>query len=143
MPAAERARFCRDPAWRDRARADVARQWHYTFDKVFVQETAAQPELADGPSLGELAAQRAVVGIPGWGRVAPGYFTDLVAFAPAAVGVERMERVLDLPAGADRLVARSHRLHQVWVNGQPVTEGGPRAGRLIRDGGTSAGPAPR
>ena len=60
MPAAERARFYRDPAWRDRARADVARQWHYTFDKVFVQETAAHPELADGPSLGELAAQRGV-----------------------------------------------------------------------------------
>jgi len=52
-----------------------------------------------------------------------------------------MERVCDLPAGADRLVARSHGLHQVWVNGQPVSDDGARAGRLIRDGGTSAGPA--
>ena len=84
-------------------------------------------------------------GIPGRGRVAPGYFADLVAFDPAAVGVERMERVWDLPAGADRLVARSHGLHQVWVNGEPVSDNGkdPRPGRLIRDGGTSAGPAPR
>jgi hypothetical protein len=56
-----------------------------------------------------------------------------------------MERVWDLPAGADRLIARSHGLHQVWVNGELVTKadggGGSRAGRLIRDGGTSAGPA--
>jgi N-acyl-D-aspartate/D-glutamate deacylase len=77
--------------------------------------------------------------------VAPGYFADLVAFDPATVGVEPMARVWDLPAGADRLVARSHGLHQVWVNGELVGDGGqgPRPGRLIRDGGTAAGPAPR
>ena len=235
VPSAERSRFYRDPAWRERARADVVRQWHYGWDKVFVAETGAHPELADGPSLAELGAQRgvdpldvlcdvaldddlstrfrvvvanddaaslagllrddrtllglsdagahasqlcdavfatyllehwvretgtlslekaiwritghpaAVFGIPGRGRVAPGYFADLVAFDPAAVGVERMERVWDLPAGADRLVARSHGLHQVWVNGELTGDGhgSPRAGRLIRDGGTAAGPAPR
>jgi N-acyl-D-amino-acid deacylase len=235
VPAAERARFYRDPAWRARARADVARQWYYGWDKVFVQETTAHPELADGPSLAEVAAKAgvdpldvlcdialdddlatrfrvvvanddatslagllrddrtllglsdagahasqlcdavfatyllehwvretgtlslekaiwritghpaAVFGIPGRGRVAPGYFADLVAFDPAAVGVEPLKRVWDLPAGADRLVARSHGLHKVWVNGELVgdggKDGGPRAGRLIRDGGTSAGPA--
>jgi N-acyl-D-amino-acid deacylase len=234
VPAAERARFYRDPAWRARARADVARQWYYGWDKIFVQETGAHPELADGPSVAEAAAERgidpldllcdvaldddlatrfrvvvanddaeslarllqddrtllglsdagahasqlcdavfstyllehwvrdtgtlslekaiwritghpaAVFGIPGRGRVAPGYFADLVAFDPAAVGVERMERVYDLPAGADRLIARSHGLHQVWVNGELVSDGNgsgrSRAGRLIRDGGTSAGP---
>jgi N-acyl-D-amino-acid deacylase len=232
VPAAERARFYRDPDWRARARADVARQWYYTWDKVFVQETATHPELADGPSLAEIAAQRgadpldvacdvalddglgtrfrvvvanddadalarllqddrtllglsdagahasqlcdavfstyllehwvretrtlslekavwrltghpaAVFGIPGRGRVAPGYYADLVAFDPAAVGVERMERVWDLPAGADRLVARSHGLQKVWVNGELTSDGaaGPRPGRLIRDGGTAAGP---
>src|SRR5271166_4232849 len=243
VPSAERSRFYRDPAWRERARADVARQWYYGWDKVFVAETVAHPELADGPSLAELAAKRgvdpldvlcdvaldddlatrfrvvvanddatslagllrddrtllglsdagahasqlcdavfatyllehwvretgtlslekavwritghpaAVFGIPGRGRVAPGYFADLVAFDPAIVGVDRMERVYDLPAGADRLIARSRGLHQVWVNGEPTGhgsgsgngngDGGPRSGRLIRDGGTSAGPAPR
>jgi N-acyl-D-aspartate/D-glutamate deacylase len=69
----------------------------------------------------------------------------LVAFDPATVGVERMERVYDLPAGADRLIARSHGLHQVWVNGELAADGdghgAPRAGRLIRDGGTSTGPS--
>jgi len=235
VPSAERSRFYRDPAWRERARADVVRQWHYGWDKVFVAETVAHPELADGPSLAELGAQRgvdpldvlcdvaldddlrtrfrvvvanddatslagllrddrtllglsdagahasqlcdavfatyllehwvretgtlslekaiwritghpaAVFGIPGRGRVAPGYFADLVAFDPATVGVERMERVYDLPAGADRLIARSHGLHQVWVNGELAGHGygAPRVGRLIRDGGTSAGPAGR
>jgi N-acyl-D-amino-acid deacylase len=236
VPSAERARFYRDPDWREQARADVVRQWHYGWDKVFVAETVAHPELADGPSLAELAAQRgvdpldvlcdvaldddlttrfrvvvanddaaslagllqddrtllglsdagahasqlcdavfstyllehwvretgtlslekaiwritghpaSVFGIPGRGRVAPGYFADLVAFDPAAVGVERMERVWDLPAGADRLIARSHGLHQVWVNGELAGDGDgdgrPRTGRLIRDGGTAAGPDP-
>ena len=89
----------------------------------------------------------AVFGIPGRGRVAPGYYANLVAFDPATVGVERMERVYDLPAGADRLIARSRGLHQVWVNGELAGDGnGPgarRAGRLIRDGGTSADPAPQ
>jgi N-acyl-D-amino-acid deacylase len=231
VPPDERARFYRDPAWRERARADVARQWYYTWDKVFVQETTTHPELADGPSLAELAAERgvdpldvacdialddnlgtrfrvvvanddteslgrllqddrtllglsdagahasqlcdavfstyllehwvrrtgtlslekavwrltghpaAVFGIPGRGRVAPGYYADLVAFDPAEVGVEQMRRVWDLPAGADRLVAESRGLHRVWVNGTPMEDGRPRAGRLIRDGGTAAGPA--
>ena len=55
-----------------------------------------------------------------------------------------MERVWDLPAGADRLIARSHGLHQVWVNGELAGDGDgdgrpAAAGRLIRDGGTSAG----
>jgi N-acyl-D-amino-acid deacylase len=57
-PAADCARFYRDPAWRARARADVPRQWLTSWDKVFVQETAAHAELADGPSLAELAARR-------------------------------------------------------------------------------------
>ena len=60
VPAAERARFYRDPAWRDRARADVKRQWYYTFDPVFVQETTVHPELADKPMREELAARRGV-----------------------------------------------------------------------------------
>ena len=232
VPVAERARFYRDPSWRERARADAARQWYYGWDKVFVQETLTHPELADGPSLAEIAAQRgmdpldvacdvaldddlatrfrvvvanddadslarllqddrtllglsdagahasqlcdavfstyllehwvretgtlplekavwrltghpaAVFGIPGRGRVAPGYYADLVAFDAAAVGVERMERVWDLPAGSDRLVARSRGLHKVWINGELAGDGAdsPRPGRLIRDGGTAAGP---
>ena len=232
VPAAERSRFYRDPAWRERARADVARQWHYGWDKVFVAETVAHPELADGPSLAELGAERgvdpldvlcdvaldddlatrfrvvvanddaislagllrddrtllglsdagahasqlcdavfatyllehwvretgtlslekaiwritghpaAVFGIPGRGRVAPGYFANLVAFDPAAVGVERMERVWDLPAGADRLIARSHGLHQVWVNGELAGDGNGHGARGQAGSSATAGRPP-
>lgn len=82
----------------------------------------------------------AVFGLPGRGRVAPGYYADLVAFDPARVGVEAMHRVWDLPAGADRLVATSRGIERVWVNGVLSRDGSRdepvRSGRLIRDGGT-------
>ena len=61
-----------------------------------------------------------VFGIADRGRLAPGMVADLVAFDPATVGVAPLERVHDLPAGADRLVARSRGIHHVWVNGTPI-----------------------
>lgn len=233
VPAAERARFYRDPEWRRRATADVATQWAYGWDRISIAESQASPELADAPIV-EVAAARgvepidvlcdvaladelttrfrvvvanndaetlaallrddrtllglsdagahasqlcdavfathllehwvretgtltlekavwrltghpaAVFGLPGRGRIAPGYAADLVAFDPAAVGVTKMERVWDLPAGADRLVAHSRGLHKVWVNGELIREGekdvAVRPGELIRDGGTSSAP---
>jgi N-acyl-D-amino-acid deacylase len=82
----------------------------------------------------------AVFRLPGRGVIAPGSFADLVAFDPDTIGVEPMERVFDLPAGADRLVARSRGIEAVWVNGTPIRRDGKdladsRPGRLIRDGG--------
>jgi N-acyl-D-aspartate/D-glutamate deacylase len=83
-----------------------------------------------------------VYGLPGRGRIAPGFAADLVAFDPTTIGVEPMERVYDLPAGADRLLASSRGIAKVWVNGVLVREHdkdtGDRPGRVIRDGGTSA-----
>jgi N-acyl-D-amino-acid deacylase len=78
--------------------------------------------------------------LPGRGLIGPGSFADLVAFDPDTIGVEPMERVFDLPAGADRLVARSRGIEAVWVNGTPIRLDGKdladsRPGRLIRDGG--------
>jgi N-acyl-D-aspartate/D-glutamate deacylase len=77
--------------------------------------------------------------IPGRGLLAPGYAADLVAFDPETVGVTEPERVWDLPAGADRLVARSQGVEHMWVNGTAVrTDGkdvaGARPGVLIRGG---------
>ena len=231
-PAAERGTFYRSEEWRIRARDDMRRQWARGWQNVYVQETLTHPELADGPSLEEIAAQRGVdpldvlcdvsldddlqtrfrvvvanndavslgellqddrillglsdagahasqlcdavfathllehwvrdtgvlslekavwrltghpaqvFGIADRGRVAPGYFADLVAFDPEAIGVEPMERVWDFPAGADRLIAGSHGLHRVWVNGEVIREGQQdlpvRPGRLLRSVGTSA-----
>jgi N-acyl-D-aspartate/D-glutamate deacylase len=77
----------------------------------------------------------------GRGLVREGFAADLVAFDPATVGVEAMERVFDLPAGADRLVAQSRGIEHVWVNGTAVrTDGkdidGARPGVLMRGGMT-------
>ena len=78
-----------------------------------------------------------VFGITGRGTVAAGNSADLVAFDPATIAVEPMERVFDLPAGADRLVATSTGIEAVWINGTVTRSGGKdldgvRPGRLLR-----------
>ncbi len=79
--------------------------------------------------------------IPGRGRIEAGCAADLVAFDPDTVGHEPLERVHDLPAGADRLIARSRGIAATWVNGVAATRDGmpvdgATGGELIR--GTSA-----
>jgi len=78
-----------------------------------------------------------VFGLGGRGRIAPGYFADLVAFDPDVVAPEPTERVFDLPGGADRLVADSRGIEAVWINGQASRLDGKdvpgvRPGTLIR-----------
>ena len=77
--------------------------------------------------------------IPERGTIRAGMFADLVAFDPRTVGVAGVERVFDLPAGADRLLARSAGVEHTWVNGVATrVDGkdidGARPGRLIRGG---------
>jgi len=77
--------------------------------------------------------------IPDRGTLRPGAFADLVAFDPDTVGVAGMDRVFDLPSGADRLLARSQGIEHVWVNGTAIRNDGKdidgaRPGRLIRGG---------
>jgi N-acyl-D-amino-acid deacylase len=80
-----------------------------------------------------------VYGLQGRGRIAAGYAADLVAFDPATVGALDIERIDDLPAGADRLVSRSTGVTHVWVNGVRIRADGNdlfgvRPGRLLRNG---------
>jgi N-acyl-D-aspartate/D-glutamate deacylase len=71
------------------------------------------------------------------GLVKPGFFADLVAFDAERVGCTPVERVHDLPSGADRLVVRSTGVEHMWVNGVGTRSGGEEVlgvgpGQLIR-----------
>ena len=74
--------------------------------------------------------------LEGRGRLVEGGAADLVAFDPDTVGSEPLERVWDLPAGADRLIARSTGIEHVWVNGTAIRRDGEdldaRPGALLR-----------
>jgi N-acyl-D-amino-acid deacylase len=78
-------------------------------------------------------------GLAGRGVLSPGAHADLVAFDPDTVGAGEVERVWDLPGGADRLIARSTGIEAMWVNGRATRlDGkdldGARSGVLIRGG---------
>jgi N-acyl-D-aspartate/D-glutamate deacylase len=80
-----------------------------------------------------------VFGLAERGRIAPGFHADLVAFDPATVGSEPLERVRDLPGGADRLIAHSIGIEHVWVNGTAIRRDGKdipdaRPGQLLTAG---------
>jgi N-acyl-D-amino-acid deacylase len=225
----ERAALYADPDWRARAYPELRERWGNKLDEATVQETALHDDLREGPTLGELAAQRGgtaldvavelaleedlgtrfrivminddeaqvgrllqnrtmllglsdagahtsqlcdanfatyllshwvrelgvlsledavwrltghpaqVYGIEGRGIIAPGAVADLVAFDPAEVGTGPLERIVDLPGGADRLVAPSTGIEHVWVAGHQTRLDGKdipdaRHGRVLKNG---------
>jgi N-acyl-D-aspartate/D-glutamate deacylase len=72
------------------------------------------------------------------GRVAEGWWADLVVFDPATVGPGPLRTRDDLPAGANRLFAGAEGVAHVLVNGTSVvTDGlltGAVPGRVLRSG---------
>ncbi len=80
------------------------------------------------------------LGLSDRGRLAPGAAADVTVFDPDRVGTRPIERIRDLPTGADRLVARSTGIEHVFVAGQAIrrdgedqpTRPGSAPGRLLR-----------
>jgi len=74
-------------------------------------------------------------GIRGRGRLQPGAYADVVVFDPATVAALPLERVRDLPAGAERLISRARGIEHVLVNGRAILDAEELPGRLLRHGG--------
>ncbi|MCX8071931.1 MAG: amidohydrolase family protein [Candidatus Binatia bacterium] len=69
-------------------------------------------------------------GLKGRGRVAEGYFADLVLFDPTSVGSAPIRSRNDLPGGAERLYAEAVGVKYVLVNGVAVVEDGRLTGAM-------------
>jgi N-acyl-D-aspartate/D-glutamate deacylase len=72
------------------------------------------------------------------GRVAEGWFADLVVFDPEEIATRATEVLHDLPGGGERLSAAARGISHVFVGGREVVDGGAvtneRPGRVLRSG---------
>ncbi len=86
-------------------------------------------------------------GLTDRGRVAEGWWADLVVFDPERIGPGPMRTRHDLPGGASRLYAEATGIEHVLVNGTEVVTGdrltGALPGRVLRSGADTRTPALR
>jgi N-acyl-D-aspartate/D-glutamate deacylase len=64
------------------------------------------------------------------GRIAPGWYADLVVFDPDTVGPGQVSTRWDLPAGASRLFSAATGIERVFVNGVEIVIDGKPTGEL-------------
>lgn len=69
-------------------------------------------------------------GLRGRGRVAVGYWADLVVFNPDTIAPEPIRTRNDLPGGTERLFAGAIGMDHVFVNGTEIVRGGEETGAL-------------
>jgi N-acyl-D-amino-acid deacylase len=229
VPRDQRAAVYADPAWRDRVRNGITKEWGKSWPKTVVAESAVHGDLVEGDTLQAMADQAGVdpfdlmcdlslaedlrtrfrivlvnddedeigellndsrtllglsdagahasqlcdagysthllghwvrdlgvitmeqavwrltgqpadvFGLTDRGRIVEGLKADLVLFDPATISAGDLERVYDLPAGADRLISRGVGMHDVWVAGIATRRNGEdldgvRPGALVRAG---------
>jgi N-acyl-D-aspartate/D-glutamate deacylase len=86
--------------------------------------------------------QAQLYGLRERGRVAVGWYADLVVLDPDLVGSQEVAMRYDLPGGAGRLYAAANGIEHVIVNGTPVVRNaeltGQLHGRLLRSGRDTA-----
>ncbi|HEV8296877.1 MAG TPA: amidohydrolase family protein [Acidimicrobiales bacterium] len=82
--------------------------------------------------------QARLYGLTNRGRVAEGWYGDLVVLDPTTIGSHDVGMRFDLPAGAGRLYAEADGIEHVLVNGAPIVRDGKltdeRPGTLLRSG---------
>ena len=62
-------------------------------------------------------------GIPDRGRIEVGRYADLLLFDHATVGISKLKRVSDLPAGGTRAIREPRGVAGAWVNGTRIFDG--------------------
>jgi len=84
------------------------------------------------------ARQASIYGLKERGRIAEGWWADLVVFDPATVASDAAEIRNDLPGGGERLYAAARGIEHVLVNGEEIVVDGvateARPGTVLRSG---------
>jgi N-acyl-D-aspartate/D-glutamate deacylase len=113
---------------------------HANYPTVVLGEVVRQRGLLSLPEAIEMMSDRPArhYGLRHRGRVAEGWWADLVVFDPDLVGTRATELRHDLPGGGERLFAGANGIHQVLVAGRAVVVDGEltdaRPGRVLRSG---------
>ena len=99
-------------------------------DRELLSLELAVHKLTDAPAR--------LYGLKHRGRIAPGWWADLVVFDAEKVAPEEVEVREDLPGGAWRLYGEAVGVHHVFINGEQAVEDGrftdARPGTLLRAG---------